>query len=30
MIAAVAVTLMSGFDYVTRFVGVLRSDRTSA
>ena len=30
MIAAVAVTLMSGFDYVKRFVGVLRSDRTSA
>ncbi len=30
MIVAVAVTLMSGVEYFTRFVGVLRSDRTSA
>lgn len=30
MIAAVAVTVMSGFQYLTRFVNVLRSDRTDA
>jgi len=30
MLAAVAVTLMSGFEYLVRFVGVLRSDRSSA
>lgn len=30
MVAAVAVTLMSGFDYFTRFVGVLRSDHRRA
>ncbi|MEE9298150.1 MAG: CDP-diacylglycerol--glycerol-3-phosphate 3-phosphatidyltransferase [Acidimicrobiia bacterium] len=30
MIAAVVVTLMSGFEYLARFVGVLRSDRADA
>ena len=30
MIVAVAVTVMSGFEYLTRFVGVLRSDRSAS
>lgn len=30
MLAAVAVTLMSGVEYLTRFAGVLRSDRARA